>query len=211
MLISYSHRFIFFHLYKVAGTSVTRALDKYESKPPLIGKAFRRLNMTPLMPFPRWRAFPTHTDARMAKKLLPEKTFNRFFKFAFVRNPWDWQVSLYHYAMQEKRHPQYELTRTFRDFDEYLHWRVTEDRRLQKDFFTDENGNIVVDFIGKYENLDEDFGHVCKILGLDTELPHLNKSDHHDYRSYYSDRTRELIALHFEEDIQLFNYTFDNS
>jgi len=210
MVISYSHQFIFFHLYKVAGTSIKKALDRYESKPPLIGKVFRRLNITELMPFPRWRAFPTHMKARMARNLLPEETFSSFFKFAFVRNPWDWQVSLYYYALQEKKHPQHELTKKFRDFDEYIHWRMTEDRQLQKDFVSDENGRMIVDFIGKYENLYDDFRHVCKILSLEAELPHLNKSDHQDYRSYYNDKTRELIARHFKEDIDLFNYTFDN-
>jgi hypothetical protein len=93
-------------------------------------------------------------------------------------------------------------------FDEYIVWRVNEEKVLQKDFVTDSEGEMIVDFVGRYENLSKDFLKVCKILNINASLPHINKSSHMNYRSYYSAKTRSLVEENFSEDIELFGYTF---
>ena len=155
--------------------------------------------------------FPDHITAQDLRKELPKKVYDTFYKFAFVRNPWDWQVSLYHYMLQEPSHFHHELIKQMQNFDDYIEWRVTEDKRLQKDFVVDDKEHFIVDFVGKYEHLSRDFSHVCKTLDLKACLPHINKSLHRDYRSYYSKRTIKIVEEHFKEDIALFKYTFDNS
>ena len=95
-----------------------------------------------------------------------------------------------------------------KDFNEYLVWRVNEDKKLQKDFITSPNDEVIVDFIGRYEKLTEDFLHVCKVLNLNASLPHLNKSSRRKYESYYNAETRRIVEEHFREDIELFGYTF---
>ena len=139
---------------------------------------------------------------------MPPEIFNEFFKFAFVRNPWDWQVSLYSFMRQTPSHFQHDLISPM-TFDKYIEWRVTEDRRLQKEFVVDGNGQQIVDFIGRYERLSQDFQHVCNVLELDTTLPHKNPSSRRDYRIYYSEKSRRLVEEHFKEDLDFFGYTFD--
>ena len=73
----------------------------------------------------------------------------------------------------------------------------------------DKDGNLLMDFLGHYENLAEDVAYVCQKIGVNEQLPHLNQSQHKDYRDYYTDRTRELIAEHYAKDISLFGYDFD--
>jgi hypothetical protein len=65
--------------------------------------------------------------------------------------------------------------------------------------------------VGRYETLAADFAQVCDRLKLRVELPHVNQSVHQDYRTYYSEHTRQLVAEHFAADIRLFGYTFDNT
>lgn len=212
MVISYRHKFIFIHTYKVAGTSIAQALHLYTFHNPferLINGLRHRLNLDINVPFYKYRVFPLHIKARELRDQLPPKIFDEFFKFAFVRNTWDWQVSLYFFMKQTPSHFQHHLIAPM-TFDEYIEWRVIEDRKLQKEFVVDGNGQKIVDFIGRYERLYEDFQHVCcDILGLHATLPHMNKSARKDYRTYYNETTRRLVQEHFKEDIDFFGFTFD--
>jgi hypothetical protein len=72
----------------------------------------------------------------------------------------------------------------------------------------DDNGELLMDFVGRYENLQDDFNSLRAKLGITQTLPHLNKSNHRDYRSYYNDHTQQLVAEHFKADIELFGYSF---
>ncbi|RMF91729.1 MAG: sulfotransferase, partial [Nitrospinota bacterium] len=145
---------------------------------------------------------------RELREMLSPPVYDRFFSFAFVRNPWDWQVSLYFYMLKTRDHFQHRLIHSMQGFEEYIRWRVREDRHLQKDFVTDEAGNLLVDFVGKYENLEQDFAQVCARIGIQAALPHLNQSGHRNYREYYNERTRNLVYDAFKEDIEFFHYTF---
>lgn len=209
MLISHTHQFIFIHNYKVAGSSIRKALQAFSQQQPgtsvgdrLFGihnKIFKKKH-----PQKDW----VHVSARELRQRLPKSVYRDYFKFAFVRNPWDWQVSLYFYMLERKNHFQHKLIKSMSSFEEYIHWRVFNDKQLQKDFVTDEGGNLIVDFVGKYENLEQDFQVVCTRTGIDEKLPHLNQSSHRHYKKYYNKRTRDLVHKAFREDIEFFHYDF---
>ena len=211
MLISYTHKFIYVHIYRVAGTSVRQALGRYAYIPDrqMHIKLLRKTGVDRLVRHHRWEQFDGHATAQEIKEKLPARIFKSFFKFAFVRNPWDWQVSLYHFMLQNKSHRQHPLIKSLGSFDKYLEWRVNEDMHLQIDFVVDPNGKLLVDFVGKYISLAQDFRYVCHRTGCNSALPHLNRSTHRDYRRYYTDRTTELVAEAFKEDIEYFGYAFD--
>jgi len=206
MLVSRRHGFIFIHVYKVAGTSIRRALEPYcddawkrrLARMPVVGRVYR-----PRFPEP-------HLTALQARELLGVDLFGRCFKFAFVRNPWDWQVSLYHFMLKQPAHHQHALARSLASFDDYLRWRVEEDLHLQESFVTDDSGALIVDYVGHMERLDDDFARICPRIGIPPiTIPHVNRSRHADYRSYYSDASRDLVAQAFKADIERFGYTFD--
>lgn len=210
MLINHRQKFIFIHVYKVAGTSVLNALENStypayvpEKARPAITRLTRRFNLSPSFPI------RMHAKAKDAKSTLPPEVYDSYFKFAFVRNPWDWQVSLYEYGRQYKSHPQKELMQSFKNFDEYIDWRVSQERTLQKEFVTDDNGTIIVDYVGRFEQLEDDFAKICKEAGIEAILPQFNKTkSRQSYVQYYSDRTRKLIEDNFKEDIEFFDYSF---
>ena len=78
------------------------------------------------------------------------------------------------------------------------------------DWITDEKGNILVDYIGKFENLQEEFNVICKMLKIPPlDLPHTNNSSSTEsYQKYYTPSLKELVAKAFKKDIEQFNYKF---
>ncbi|EIJ41671.1 Sulfotransferase family [Beggiatoa alba B18LD] len=221
MLISHTHKFIFFHVAKAAGISIREALKDHTEEPEhfKIHRPAKHLNgqLNPL--YTMWETMLLHAKASDAQKILPAEQFQQFYKFAFVRNPWDWQVSMYHFLLKETTNPRYELVKSFPHFDAYLDWVIHTKNpfpkgatKLQKTVLADEHGKLLVDFVGRYENLSQDFQSICQHIGLDIPaLPHLNQSNRTDYRHYYTPKTRQLVAEHFAEDIELFGYQFDGT
>lgn len=219
MQISYSHRFIFFHVAKVAGLSIRDALSDYTAEPERF-KIKRPPQLSKGKPNPMydiWQVLLLHATACDALRYLPNDIFDGFYKFAFVRNPWDWHVSMYHFILKETQHVHHQIVRDFGAFGEpYLQWVIDTKRpfargatKFQHEMVADREGQLLVDFIGRFETLSQDFNTVCQRLNLDTALPHLNSTNHRDYRDYYNDTTRQMVADHFERDITLFDYSFD--
>lgn len=185
MLISHSHKYIFVHNYKVAGTSVHSALKASASTGPSLLKKISK-NYPKIYTYD----FPAHSKASELKERLPKEMFDTYFKFGFVRNPWDWQVSLYKYMLLTKDHHQHQLVKSMNGFEEYIDWRINEDFHLQKEFFYDKDGTLLMDFIGKFENLSADFNTVCEKIGVRASLPHLKRSNEKDNLvKYYSEKT----------------------
>ena len=80
--------------------------------------------------------------------------------------------------------------------------------QAQVEWLKDDEDRLSIDYFGKFESINEDFNHVKQIVGIDAELPHLNASRRVDYRSYYDDETRKIIARWFNEDISYFGYSY---
>jgi chondroitin 4-sulfotransferase 11 len=81
--------------------------------------------------------------------------------------------------------------------------------RNQIDYLIDEKGAIIVDFIGRFEHLQEDFDVISRHLGrAPVELPRTNTSQHATYTEYYSPATAEMVAKRYAQDIKQFGYRF---
>ena len=157
-----------------------------------------------------------------------------YFKFTFVRNPWDKMVSWYHYHKRrkwdfdswpwDKNNPPEFKEFIKQIYDESFDWKTLWKGRRGKSTYdqkvplrvsnsymwlVDENGKLLADFIGRFENLQEDFDIVCDKIGIPQQkLPHKNKSKHKHYTEYYDDETREIVAEKYAKDIEYFGYKF---
>jgi len=140
---------------------------------------------------------------------LTRKKWDGYFKFAFVRNPWDRMVSLYFYFTKLGR-----ISCPFRDFVINLsHYVRTVPEcalhAMPSSCQTHLDGKPCVDLIGRYENLQDDFNAVCGRLGTpEMELPVSAATDHDNYTAYFDDETRGIVAELYSEDIRLFGYEF---
>ncbi len=143
MLLSYKYKFIFIHIYKTAGTSIrgefvpySRLIDRlayhYWASQVVYGQIINLMN---------WRddgmkqftGYHKHAKASDIARKLDPKTFNSFFKFSFVRNPFDLTVSIYYYIIQYKTHP-LSSTISKMNFLEYVNWYISTKPALQIDF-----------------------------------------------------------------------------
>lgn len=152
-----------------------------------------------------------HPFAQDIRDQIGHDVWSDYFTFSFVRNPWDRMVSWYSMAMQNVslHTPSLERIRQAGGFDKFLKLDgLAHSSNNQLDYLTDEDGNIIVDFIGRYEQLRMDFNTICERLDMQAILRHLNFSRHGDYQDYYNDETRELVAKRFAKDIEVFGYTF---
>jgi hypothetical protein len=82
---------------------------------------------------------------------------------------------------------------------------------LQTDFVCSPSGELLVDYVGKYESLATDFRTICERIGIEPSLPHLNEpsSAPRPYQEHYTPETVELVRRAFAPDIERFGYEFD--
>jgi hypothetical protein len=216
MLLSVKYNFLFVHIAKTGGTSVRAALASLRWRDPMVIPQFIASRLSHATGHRIASKLPRHARIIAAKEMLPRELFDKLFKFTFVRNPWDLQVSSWHHLRRERPH----LVEHIANFNDFIRWKLDPERpyqyhvdtsiALQSDYLKDLDGTILVDFIGKYENLQEDYEEACRRIGIKPPpLPHKRQAkDREDYRGYYDETTKELIDLYFKPDIESFRYTF---
>ncbi len=214
MLVSEAKRFLFVHIQKTGGTTVTRLLE--EAVP----------DATNL--------YPRHMLARHAieREGIPED----YFKFAFVRNPWDRLASWY--AMIDRarkrvswdepsvRRRRFQLNPLYREvyehgptFEDFVK-KCTQTRMMngvpysfafnQLDYLTDEDETLLVNFVGRFENFSQDVKLLFEHLGLPApEVPHKNRGRRkRHYSRLYTPETKKIVEQRFKRDIEYFDYEF---
>ena len=211
MIISHKHKFIFIHITKCAGSSITHALV------PELGENDIVLGVTPegekLSAL--WRetkGIHKHSKAKEVKEFLEPEIWNNYFKFTFVRNPWDMLVSTYHWWLKTSWDDQEgtgQKIKALKNFEEYLSSPYRR-RESCTDFVFDDDGQIIVDFVGKQETIYKDFAYICGRVGLpNLKLPRRNASEHKEYFQYYTTQENiDMVSEWFTQDIENFKYFF---
>lgn len=161
-----------------------------------------------------------HTTIKKYKTIFPQKTFDEYFKFTFVRNPWDRVVSAFFYlkaggmhdddANWAKKH-----LADFSSFEAFIKGWLNEENIFlgihfipQVYFLKDDDGKIPIDFIGRFENIESDFRTICKKLSLTRSLTHKNRSSRETYTQYYNSELIDIVGKVYAEDIKTFGYSF---
>lgn len=216
MIISHTKKFIFVHIYKTAGTSISKILlpharfiEKISSYYPsyilikIINHIFGLNDLGN-----KWiNGLHKHASATEIKNYLDKKVFDEYYKFAFVRHPMDWQVSLYEY-IKNTRHQDHEKVKKI-SFKEFVFREVEKNAPLQIDFIM-ENNNFIVDKFFKFENIDKDLQSLFKILNIDfnkSNIKHLNKSPRiKNFYQYYDDELEKIVREYYSKDFKLLGY-----
>ncbi len=212
MVLSEDPPFLFVHVPKTAGSSIEESLFNYQSFD------FSRV---------------THGVSLQYKNHLNDDFYFSLFSFGFVRNPWDLQVSCWRYYLRN-----WGVDMTFEEYIEWKFFGSIVDmydrvpntydgnvemlvsnafyihRTPQTLYFIDESGKFLVNYIGAFETLQKNFTEICELAKIsDDFLPHTNSSlsenDDRDYRKYYNENTKKIVASRFNMDLIVFEYDFD--
>ena len=145
------------------------------------------------------------------------KNIENIFKFTFVRNPYDRTVSAFFFLKQiwqSKKHRKELIIKNDETFEDFIINKFSVQGTginlhfLPQHRFVTINNIMFIDFIGKFENLTNDWKYVASKINANPNLPHINKSNHKNYKDYYTEETKQIVAKIYEKDIKLFNYKF---
>jgi len=200
MPVSHSHKLVFVHIPKNAGTAITKSSSiKFEKD-------------------------GHHSWMEHQKHLGPEK-WNEYFKFAVVRNPWDRVVSNYKYAKmlksywhstdgstQYSKHVDYDLCSNL-TFEECVKLLKEDPRSLrhhgwrsQFPYVCDWDKKIALDKVFYYSELNgEEFKKIIPTL----DKVNVSTETKQSYKDYYNEELIDLVSQIYQEDIKIFNFTYD--
>lgn len=216
MIISPARKYIFVHIPKTGGTSLTLALEDRAKRGDIIisdtpkGKRRRQ----------RVKKFQEQTDKRLWKhstladleSIVTPEEMREYFVFAMVRNPWDRLVSYYHWLrMQNFEHRMVRLAKmtTFQTFVTHVY---TQKQMLAWPYSKYTMGSDGTQYATKFIRLEQwrpDMSGLIEHLGFTPGIGRTNRSLRHpDYRTYYTDETAELVSNICARDIQQFGYRF---
>ena len=223
MILSHRHKFLFIHIPKTGGSSLRRALNRATAWEPYYLPLQLVRRVCTWTTYRIGSVLPRHGSAVAARDTLMLEQFLAYHKFAFVRNPWDRLVSSFKHLERERQDVL--GPRKIRTFHEYCDWVLDANlgdlgrrttlvhgfRRTQAEYLTDHDGKLLMDYVGRFEQLEADFQTVLDHLHLSAaKLGHRRRSQRaSDYRCYYDDRTAELVANFYCRDLELFGYEFD--
>jgi chondroitin 4-sulfotransferase 11 len=200
--ISGENDIAFLHIPKTAGTSIEEWLNLNKGS-----RVYREFVLNPKL------------------SSLSQQLVKPSFTFTVVRNPWDRMVSFYHWIKWlVLNDPQSLIARSWLyhnhsidnwpEFDSWIQnldsfaWFPTYLTWFSPSAQQTEWIDQPIDLIVRFENLEADLAPVRDLLATSAPLPHRRRSDHYPYKQYYTDETKQIIAQRFQQDIDLFKYTF---
>ena len=218
MPISHPLQAIFVHIPKTAGTSVEAALGMHGDKTDIGIRPY--YNQTPDLEHLYGGNLQHMTAARLRIVLQDDGLFQRYFKFAVVRNPWERLVSTCAWSDQKwvrgSELASTEFDRLVRELYGAFRAAKTSSRPLvlpahlepQVSYVLDDRRQPMLDFTARYENLAADWERIRTRLGVNAALPVRMRSHHRPYREYYDEETRAMVAEIYAEDARAFDYAF---
>ena len=217
MLISHKQKWIFCHISKTAGTSIKSVLKPFSDiSGCTLAQQAEGFDKYPASGPREDLDFNIHDPlSKMIGTLKNKKDIDAssYFKFAFVRNPWDSLVSCYFYRVKESKNPCVPMRDVYAEqttigFEKFVKRHVGH-LVTQFSMINKNQTSTHCDFIGRFENLNEDFAEVCRLIGLpEIKLKAYNTTKHKHYTEYYTEETKKIVENHFKKDIEYFNYEF---
>ncbi|MFS8137265.1 MAG: sulfotransferase family 2 domain-containing protein [Thermomonas sp.] len=207
MIISHQHRFIFAAVPKTGTHSVRQALREHMNEDDIeqVGLFVRKV-----FPYEDLAAIRHgHFALKQVRPHLGEAVFADYFKFAFVRNPFDRFVSYCAFMTREgdlfQRTPQAVM-------EHFLFAEPPEQHILfqpQSSVLVDDDGQLLTDMVGRVEDMQGSYDAICARIGISSRaLERVNGSARGDYRAYYSPPLVDAVAERYARDLELFGYTY---
>jgi hypothetical protein len=209
MIVSHRHRFIFAAVPKTGTHSVRQALRERMGEEDVEQV---RLFVDKRLPWDDLAAIRHgHLALRQLRPHLGEAAFGAYFKFAFVRNPFDRFVSYCAFMLRGgdlfERQP--------REVMYHMLFRAPPEQHIlfqpQASLLVDVDGRtLLADAIGRVEDMQASYDAICARIGIASRpLDRVNGTSHRDYRDYYDQTLIDGVAARYAQDLDLFGYGFE--
>jgi len=209
MIISHRHRFIFAAVPKTGTHAVRQALreqmgdEDVEQVGLFVNRRFPWADLAAIQ--------HGHLSLQQVRPHLGEAAFGGYFKFAFVRNPFDRFVSYCAFMLRGGDVFQQRPRDVMRHF---LFVEPPEGHILfqpQASLLVDDDGRtLLADHVGRVEDMQASYDAICARIGIPSRLlDRVNGTRRDDYRRYYDQALFDGVAARYAQDLSLFGYGFE--
>jgi hypothetical protein len=220
--VSSTHKFI----YVSGGRNATGAINAALEKIPGV-KMYEPAKKSKKL----WNKFNKHAPARSIRNIIGEQAWNQYYSFTFVRNTYSWVISSvgFWFKIGRLKKPKdgYLTMDHFREAVRYYRTAVgrrhdeCSDIRSQHSFICDTNGKVMVNYVGQFENLQNDFNVICKQMGVkpisltvqNSSMASLNKKHSMGipWQEHYrrNPEAKDYVYHHWKRDIDAFNFKLE--
>jgi hypothetical protein len=206
MIVSALHKFIFVAIPKTGTHAVRQALRQHMGPNDMEQVGLFVQKKFPVPDLARLRH--GHLSLEQVRPYLPPEEFTRFFKFAFVRNPFDRFVSYCAFITRVEGQFEREPKEVMRHFIANPPWRHIL-FQPQHSFIVGADGALVTDYVGRVEEMQKSYDKICERIGIPaTPLEKVNTSRRESYQDYYDQDLIDGVARLYQKDLELFGYEF---
>ena len=206
MIISPNHKYVFVAVPKTGTHAVRQAL-----RPHMGAGDMEQVGLFVKRQFPiadLAKVGHGHISLEQLRKFMDPAKFAEYFKFAFVRNPFDRFISYCSFITRErgafKTDPQKVMRRVLANppSEHVLFWP-------QNTFLVDGEGKLLTDYIGRVETMQQSFEFIASKIGVPVvQLDKVNATERSAYRDYYDQELIDGVAKLYADDLRLFEYDF---
>lgn len=206
MIISDKHKYIFIAIPKTGSTTIQNFLRKNDDS--------CRMNCIQINN--ETIRVDAHIETKKLKKIMGKK-FDEYVKFTFIRNPYSRVVSSYFFYKNGKtlrsrffiRNLMARLNIILTRIFPFSVWSIIKPQKKMTDYLYDNDNQLLINLVGKTENLNEDLLMISKQLGIsvkDETVPFKNKSTHSSVESYYSNKLyKKLYSKILKKDLKIYD------
>jgi hypothetical protein len=223
-IINNSFQFIFVHIPKTAGTSLSSVLKPYTNYCDLeIGGTSFGEQIQPA--YIKRFGLAKHSTAATIRGVVGTVVWSKYFSFSFVRNPFARCLSTFHFLRKwEGLDPEYAaIIKRFKSFEEYVLSDIWLESHGPDDIFrpqmywlkTPNKADVLVDFVGHVERINEDMAYVMDMIGNAKmrkqliSVPQLNTTKQSSAKDITNAAVIEKIVNKYKVDFDTFGYSFD--
>jgi hypothetical protein len=212
-MISIPKRFLFIHVPKTGGNSIFQVLREYSDEriitPGPVQDGIERFGTVN-------DAYPTivkHSSLGEHQSALPPDVFRSLYKFAILRNPWERMISWFFSPHRQLPQKNRRLWQGAGDWNRDKFLGFLSRRQGTRHYTCLPDSPTLshdLDFLMRFEHLDEHFAEVCRRLEIPARpLPKYNRSTREHYSHYYDDELEALVGDMFREEIEFAGYRFE--
>lgn len=207
MIVSQAKKFIFFAVPKTGTHAVRELLSSHKGPDDWEQQILFGEQLSPIPDIAKIQH--GHISAQQIAPYLDKDAWENYFKFAIVRNPFDRFISICFFL--NRNNPKFIETPLLWMKSAIAVPRFRERVLVKPQFLqlTDTQGIIAMDYVGRYETLQDSMDEICTRLQIEsTLLKKRNASEHKQYREYYDDELKAAVETFYQQDLQRFNYSY---